>query len=70
MAAGIHCETEANKMPPQHHLHTDLRCIENIENIPTDTCFPETPSPEQQEYKKVDPNLLLMLNPFGEVPIS
>lgn len=55
MAAGIHCETGASKMPPQHlHQHTDLRCTENIENIPVDTCFPETPSPDQQDFKKGD----------------
>ena len=56
MAAGIHCETGANKMPPQHHPQTDLRCTENILG---DTCFPETPSPEQQDYTKVDSSLLV-----------
>ena len=59
MAAGIHCETEANKMPPQHHPQTDLRCTENIENISGETCFPETPSPEQQDYTKLGPSLLV-----------
>ena len=55
MAAGIHCDTGARTMPPQHlHQHTDLRCTENIENIPVDTCFPETPSPEQQDFKKIE----------------
>ena len=53
MAAGIHSETEASTMPPQHH-HTDLRCTEHIETIHADTCFPETPSPDQQDYQKVD----------------
>ena len=53
MAAGIHCETETNTMPPQHQ-HTDLRCTEHIENIPADTCFPETPSPDQQDCRKAD----------------
>lgn len=68
MAAGIHCETEANNMPPQHYPHTDLRCAENIENIPGDTCFPETPSPEQQDYKKVDPNLLVDQSNLSRAP--
>ena len=55
MAAGIHCDTGVSTMPPQHlHQHTDLRCTENIENIPVDTCFPETPSPEQQDFKKIE----------------
>ena len=44
-AAGIHCETEAT-MPT---YLTDLRCTEHIENIPTDTYFPETPSPDQTQ---------------------
>ena len=52
MAAGNPFESEAPTMPPQHNYHTDLRCTENIENIPTDTCFPETPSPEQLDFKK------------------
>lgn len=54
MAAGIHCETEATTMPPQLRNHTDLRCTENIENIPIDICFPETPSPDQHDFKKGD----------------
>ena len=58
MAAGNPFESEAPTMPPQHNYHTDLRCTENIENIPTDTCFPETPSPEQKEFKKGDFNTI------------
>ena len=54
MANGINFEPEANTMPPQQQQHTDLRCTEHLDNIPSDTCFPETPSPDQQAFQKLD----------------